>query len=375
MVVVEWEVRDYEDPIHEQEAYRNFDGNLFSLKIHHGGFFTEPRDVGVPDGGTKYQATGPFEDQCVVDIEEKKCSCRKWELTGMRCKHAVAVINEMDTTNVDVGVPESWVHSSYWVKTWAKQYSHTINPLNGKNLWIKHPSPYTIIPPKIHPQIGRPPKSRKKSAGEISTQKMSKNGKLSRFGKSVTCGKCGNKGHNKTTCKAKVVGSQASNVGGSQGSNVGGSQGSKVGGSQAAKRARGSQTGASSVKQSVTYAYAYEQLLSVLLFYGNLWREEDLELRKFSLDSFKKLITRSKKLDEMLHITKVTIYKLKLDPKRIWPQKRKVQKSEALRKCKKPAQETERVRKQKMQHAEGTSVDENKVQDEDESSEEKYVKV
>ncbi|GJU97414.1 hypothetical protein Tco_1326685 [Tanacetum coccineum] len=42
MVVVEWKVRDYEDPIDEQEAYGNFDGNLFSLKIHHGGFFTEP---------------------------------------------------------------------------------------------------------------------------------------------------------------------------------------------------------------------------------------------------------------------------------------------------------------------------------------------
>ncbi|GKB15557.1 hypothetical protein Tco_0849480 [Tanacetum coccineum] len=81
------------------------------------------------------------------------------------------------------------------------------------------------------PMIGRLPKSRKKSAGEISTQKISKNGKLSRFGKSVTCGKCGNKGHNKTTCKAKVMGSQASNVGGSQGSNVRGSQGSKVEGS------------------------------------------------------------------------------------------------------------------------------------------------
>ncbi|GJT78821.1 mutator type transposase [Tanacetum coccineum] len=59
------------------------------------------------NGGTKYQATGPFEDQCVVDIEEKKCSYRKWELTGMPCKHAVAVINEMVTTNADVGVPDS----------------------------------------------------------------------------------------------------------------------------------------------------------------------------------------------------------------------------------------------------------------------------
>ncbi|GJW36524.1 ribonuclease H-like domain-containing protein [Tanacetum coccineum] len=66
------------------------------------------------NGGTKYQASGPYEDQCVIDMEEKNCSCRKWELTGMPCKHAVPVINEMTITNVDVGVPESWVHSSYW---------------------------------------------------------------------------------------------------------------------------------------------------------------------------------------------------------------------------------------------------------------------
>ncbi|GKC81470.1 mutator type transposase [Tanacetum coccineum] len=68
----------------------------------------------VAYGGSIYKQPGPFEDQCVVDIEEKKCSYRKWELTGMPCKHAVAVINEMATTNADAGVPESWVHSSYW---------------------------------------------------------------------------------------------------------------------------------------------------------------------------------------------------------------------------------------------------------------------
>ncbi|GKB10090.1 hypothetical protein Tco_0844013 [Tanacetum coccineum] len=42
------------------------------------------------NGGTKYQANGPYEDQ-----------------------HAVAVINDMAITNADVGVPQSWVHSSY----------------------------------------------------------------------------------------------------------------------------------------------------------------------------------------------------------------------------------------------------------------------
>ncbi|GJS21174.1 putative RNA-directed DNA polymerase, eukaryota, reverse transcriptase zinc-binding domain protein [Tanacetum coccineum] len=227
---------------------------LFEAIKHKATFYTV-----LWNGRIKYQVSGPYEDQCVVDIKEKNCSCRKWELTGMPCKHAVSVINEITITNADVRVPESWVYSSYWVSTWAKQYSYTINPMNGRNLWSKHPSPYTIIPPKIHPQIGRPPKSRKKSAGEISSQKMSVNGKLSRVGKSVTCGKCGMKGHNRTSCKGIVGGSQASKVGGSQASKVGGSQGSSVGGSKASsvrgskassvgvsKRTRGSQTGTSS---------------------------------------------------------------------------------------------------------------------------------
>ncbi|GKA17927.1 glutamic acid-rich protein-like protein isoform X1 [Tanacetum coccineum] len=114
--------------------------------------------------------------------------------------------------------------------------------------------------------------------------------------------------------------------------------------------------------------------------------EEDLELRKFSLDSFKKLI--SKQLDEVLNAQSDTGSKSDADashsesddiqvevrPKKNLAPKRKVQKSEAPRKRKKPAPETERVRKKKMKHAEETSVDENKVQDEDESSEEKSVK-
>ncbi|GJW47877.1 DNA-directed DNA polymerase [Tanacetum coccineum] len=102
--------------------------------------------------------SGPYEDQCVVDIEEKTCNCRKLELTRMPCKHALAVINDMTITNVDVGVPD---------------------------------------------------------------QKMSANGKLSRAGKSVTCGKL-------TSCKGIVGGSQASKVEGSQASSVGGSKASSV---------------------------------------------------------------------------------------------------------------------------------------------------
>nr|GEW16738.1 DNA-directed DNA polymerase [Tanacetum cinerariifolium] len=83
---------------------------------------------------------------------------------------------------------------------------YKINPLNGKYIWKKHPCPNILIPPKIHPQIRRPPKKRKKSADELSSQKMTSCGKLSRIGKIVTCDACKKPVHNKRSCKKGVGG-------------------------------------------------------------------------------------------------------------------------------------------------------------------------
>ncbi|GKC48768.1 mutator type transposase, partial [Tanacetum coccineum] len=113
------------------------------------------------NGDYQYQVTGPFNDQCVVDVKEKTCSCRKWELTGMPCKHAVAALWDRAGNKSDVGTPESWVHACYWLVTWKKVYSYKINPLNGKDLWKKHPCPNTLIPPKVHPQIEASKRGRK----------------------------------------------------------------------------------------------------------------------------------------------------------------------------------------------------------------------
>ncbi|GJU82752.1 mutator type transposase [Tanacetum coccineum] len=85
-------------------------------------------------GGHKYGVVGPYGDQMVVDVHERICSCRKWELTGMPCKHALASIWNMTTNNMDVGTPKSWVHPAYWLVTWKKVYSFKINPHNGKHL-------------------------------------------------------------------------------------------------------------------------------------------------------------------------------------------------------------------------------------------------
>ncbi|GJS76062.1 retrovirus-related pol polyprotein from transposon TNT 1-94 [Tanacetum coccineum] len=91
------------------------------------------------NGGTKYQASGPYEDQCVVDIQEKNCSCRKWELTRIPCKHAVAVINSVALTNADVGMPESWVHASYWASSvCGSQASSVVGQKGHEQVKLEH---------------------------------------------------------------------------------------------------------------------------------------------------------------------------------------------------------------------------------------------
>ncbi|GJU66134.1 hypothetical protein Tco_1252393 [Tanacetum coccineum] len=89
-------------------------------------------------------------------------------------------------------------------------YKFKINPVNGPQGWKKSDVPTTIIPPKPHPQIGRPPKKRKKSAAELADEMM-KSKKLTKTGKSVTCKSCKQVGHNSRAARVRkgVVRQQA----------------------------------------------------------------------------------------------------------------------------------------------------------------------
>ncbi|GJX47927.1 mutator type transposase [Tanacetum coccineum] len=127
------------------------------------------------NGGDLYDTTGPYGDKCVVNIRSRSCACRKWEITGMPCKHAVASIWNMANNGLEPGIPESWVHEN---------------------------TPITLTAPNYKPPIGRPKKKRRKSAAEI-YDNLVKRGKLSRAGGTVTCLKCGQQGHNQRSCKGQ----------------------------------------------------------------------------------------------------------------------------------------------------------------------------
>ena len=123
----------------------------------------------------------------------------------MPCKHVVAAFNDMGSNGQMVGIPESWVHSSYWLKTWQQMYSYKISCVNGPEHWPNYQAPIKLLPPVHHPQIGRPPKKRRKSVIEVE-EMVKQGGKLSRAGKTVRCMLCKELGHNRRSCKGKKMG-------------------------------------------------------------------------------------------------------------------------------------------------------------------------
>nr|GEW94210.1 hypothetical protein [Tanacetum cinerariifolium] len=91
-----------------------------------------------------------------------------------RQKHALAAIWDMIGNGEETAIPESSCHQVHWLSTWKDMYRFKVNPCHQK-------------------------KKRKKSAAELA-EGMVKGNKLSKAGKSITCGKCKGIGHNQRKC-------------------------------------------------------------------------------------------------------------------------------------------------------------------------------
>ncbi|XP_058765013.1 uncharacterized protein LOC131638472 [Vicia villosa] len=99
-------------------------------------------------------------DKFVVNLKECVCSCRRWELTGLPCVHALASIK---SRNFKV---EEYIPAYYRKSMYMKVYSSIIYPLNGSNLWVRTEYP-DVLPPKYRRMLGRPKKRRNLEQGEI----------------------------------------------------------------------------------------------------------------------------------------------------------------------------------------------------------------
>jgi hypothetical protein len=131
--------------------------------------------------------------QHIVDLTAKTCDCRRWQLTGIPCCHAVSCLRHERVA------PESVLPSCYSLDAYNSAYAYSIWPCKDKSQWEKMNAP-EVLPPVYEKRVGRPPKARKKQPHEV----PGRNGpRLSRHGVTMHCSHCSDGGHNKAGCRLK----------------------------------------------------------------------------------------------------------------------------------------------------------------------------
>ncbi|KAL4572798.1 hypothetical protein LXL04_019583 [Taraxacum kok-saghyz] len=116
-----------------------------------------------------------------VNLYERKCSCRVWQVTGLPCVHASAFIAFTRDVNWD-----KYVDSCYTVQKVKEAYAFEIAPMPGADQWMQKEWE-KIYPPIIKRPVGRPKKKRIKSSGESKRRHK--------------CPRCCEYGHREKTCK------------------------------------------------------------------------------------------------------------------------------------------------------------------------------
>ncbi|XP_074288999.1 uncharacterized protein LOC141614141 [Silene latifolia] len=84
----------------------------------------------LPSSPTVYQVKIGI-DSLTVDLEARTCTCRKWDLTGIPCGHAISAIFDI------YGKAEEYVHDCYKNETYLRIYSASISPCTSERHWPK----------------------------------------------------------------------------------------------------------------------------------------------------------------------------------------------------------------------------------------------
>jgi hypothetical protein len=122
-----------------------------------------------------------------VNLEARTCGCKKWDLTGIPCNHAVAAIVKCHQQ------PEDYVHDFFKKPMYLEAYKNVIYPVPGEDEWPRTASP-DIDPPVFREKPGRKQTVRRKGQFEVPAPKDS-----SRMG-TITCSNCKLTGHRFTNC-------------------------------------------------------------------------------------------------------------------------------------------------------------------------------
>nr|GLL37801.1 Transposase, MuDR, plant [Ipomoea trifida] len=124
--------------------------------------------------------------------EERSCSCRGWDISGVPCQHAISAIMYEGQD------PRKYLDNYFKKDVYLKAYHHMLHPVKGPMFWPKG-NVEEILPPYVKKVFGRPQKERRRE--ELEGRKKVK---MSRIGRKMKCSICRQEGHNKLRCPRVV---------------------------------------------------------------------------------------------------------------------------------------------------------------------------
>ena len=127
----------------------------------------------------------------IVNMDKRTCSCRRWDLIGIPCCHALKVIKDKKLNS------EDFVAECSLTTLWKKKYNNSITPVEGMKFLKDAPGSH-IEPPPRPKEKGRKknPQKRKKSVHESPT----KGEKVSGHFEKIHCYQSGTEWHNSLYC-------------------------------------------------------------------------------------------------------------------------------------------------------------------------------
>ena len=134
--------------------------------------------------------------EVVVDLKQKRCACRKWQLTGIPCFHAVACIQFQKLDPLD------FIHECYSTERYLQVYNHILEPISGEQFW-EHTEQEAPLPPIKKVAPGRPKKKREKKNDVVQPRENNPH-MMKRTGTTLRCSNCGEWEHNVRTCPKEV---------------------------------------------------------------------------------------------------------------------------------------------------------------------------
>ncbi|CAL9178687.1 unnamed protein product [Musa hybrid cultivar] len=122
----------------------------------------------------------------IVNTETRECTCRRWQVTGLPCVHALAVLEQTNQCIYD------YCSKYFSTGCYRLAYSLSINPIPdvGRPVCTNLFHAASTWPPRTRRLAGRPKEK------PVEPRIVIK--------RAVHCSKCQGLGHNKQTCKAQI---------------------------------------------------------------------------------------------------------------------------------------------------------------------------